>query len=116
MTRIALILASVLLAAGCGSIGEVGGGCEDATYHLAACMGDDVASAYATGTCNPDTAARLLAQDCNGLRNTLFNDSGKADCDIATPDSPARVLLIHTREDYMIAREARRLVLQDEKQ
>ncbi len=31
------------------------------------------------------------------------------DADLASPDSPARVLAIHTREDYMIAREAKRL-------
>ncbi len=31
------------------------------------------------------------------------------DVDLATPESPARVLAIHTREDYMIAREAKRL-------
>ena len=31
------------------------------------------------------------------------------DGDVATADSPVRVLVIHTREDLMIAREARRM-------
>jgi len=34
----------------------------------------------------------------------------RPDGDLAAADSPARVLLIHTREDYLIAREARRLL------
>ncbi len=34
------------------------------------------------------------------------------DVDIAAPNSPARVLVIQTREDFMIAREARRMVLE----
>lgn len=32
------------------------------------------------------------------------------DTDVATPDSPVRVLVIHTREDLMIARETRRVL------
>jgi len=39
------------------------------------------------------------------------NAECRPDSDVATSDSPARILLIHTREDLMIAREARRLVL-----
>ena len=43
-----------------------------------------------------------------GVRLDRRHDSDlKADCDVASPDSPARVLLIHTREDFTIAREAR---------
>jgi len=38
------------------------------------------------------------------------NQDEHPDADLATPDSRARVLTIHTREDYMIARESRRLV------
>jgi acetate kinase len=38
-----------------------------------------------------------------------LNGAEKPDADLATPDSPARVLVIHTREDLMIAREARRM-------
>jgi acetate kinase len=37
------------------------------------------------------------------------NTHCRPDTDLATPDSSARVLAIHTREDYMIAREAKRL-------
>ncbi|MDY0165524.1 MAG: acetate kinase [Thermoguttaceae bacterium] len=37
------------------------------------------------------------------------NTQCRPDADLATPDSPARVLAIHTREDYIIAREAKRL-------
>ena len=43
------------------------------------------------------------------LDETLNSDC-RPDADIAAPDSPARILVIHTREDLMIAREARRLV------
>jgi len=42
------------------------------------------------------------------------NGRCRPDADVATADSPARVLLIHTREDLMIAREARRLVSETE--
>ena len=38
-----------------------------------------------------------------------LNAQSSPDADVATPDSPARILLIHTREALMIAREARRL-------
>jgi acetate kinase len=37
------------------------------------------------------------------------------DVDVATADSPARVLLVHTREDFMIAQQTRRMVLGSEK-
>jgi hypothetical protein len=78
MGRIALIvLISVSqLAAGCGGADD--GSCAQAASHLATCMGDGVGAAYAAGTCNPDTAGRLLAQDCDGVRQTLL-DPGKAD-------------------------------------
>jgi acetate kinase len=39
-----------------------------------------------------------------------LNAQSSPDADAATADSPARILLIHTREALMIAREARRLV------
>lgn len=49
--------------------------------------------------------------ECLGLRlDAQRNASIPPDADIAAADSPVRVLLIHTREDYLIAREARRLV------
>ena len=48
--------------------------------------------------------------ECLGIRlDEARNAESRPDCDVATDDSPARVLLIHTREDLMIAREAKRL-------
>jgi acetate kinase len=61
----------------------------------------------------------LRAEVCRGLEclgvhlDATRNEEGRADDDVATADSPVRVLLIHTREDYMIAREAKRLALQE---
>ena len=40
-------------------------------------------------------------QECNAIC--------RPDTDIATADSPARVLVIHTEEELMVAREARRV-------
>jgi acetate kinase len=65
-----------------------------------------------------ENSSWLRAEVCRGLEcldlhlDPRRNETGKADCDIAATGSPARVLLIHTREDHMIAREARRIVLQ----
>ena len=42
------------------------------------------------------------------------NGECRPDADVATADSPARILLIHTQEDLMIAQEARRLTLEAE--
>ncbi len=51
---------------------------------------------------------------CLGLHlDAEANGNGRPDSDISSADSPGRILLIHTREDYMIAREAKRLVLDD---
>ena len=48
--------------------------------------------------------------ECLGIHlDESRNARYRPDCDVATDDSPARVLLIHTREDLMIAREAKRL-------
>jgi acetate kinase len=48
--------------------------------------------------------------ECLGIQlDESRNAEGRPDCDVATDDSPARVLLIHTREELMIAREAKRL-------
>jgi acetate kinase len=38
------------------------------------------------------------------------NARARPDADIAKPDSPARILIIHTREELMVAREARRVL------
>ena len=62
-------------------------------------------------------SAWLREQVCRGLECLGVhlcperNAASPADSDLATADSHARILLIHTREDLMIAREARRLAL-----
>jgi acetate kinase len=38
------------------------------------------------------------------------NADPAADADVARPDSPARIFVIHTEEELVIAREARRVV------
>jgi acetate kinase len=49
--------------------------------------------------------------ECLGVRlDEARNTGSKPDCDIAAADSPVSALVIHTREDYMIAREARRFL------
>jgi len=48
--------------------------------------------------------------ECLGIQlDQSRNAQRRPDGDVATDDSPARVLLIHTQEDLMIAREAKRL-------
>ncbi len=67
-----------------------------------------------------ENSSWLRAEVCRGLEclgvrlDQDKNTSEKPDTDVATADSPARVLLIHTREDLMIAREARRMALETE--
>lgn len=62
-----------------------------------------------------ENSCRLRAEVCAGLGclgvaiDPDRNATCRPDADLATPHSPARVLVIHTREDYMIAREAKRL-------
>ncbi len=66
-----------------------------------------------------ENSAWLRRQVCDGLEclgvrlDEGLNENRRADADIAQPESPARVLIIHTREDLMIAREARRLAIDD---
>jgi acetate kinase len=49
--------------------------------------------------------------DCLGLRlDAGANDACQPDADIATSDSAARILVMHTREELMIARETAALV------
>ncbi len=51
--------------------------------------------------------------DCLGIvLDSDRNTACRPDADLATPDSPSRVLAIHTREDFMIAREAKRLAVE----
>jgi acetate kinase len=56
-------------------------------------------------------AAACAGMDFIGLRlDPERNRQPRPDTDIATPDSPARILVIHTREELMVAREARRVL------
>ena len=65
-----------------------------------------------------ENSAWLRKEVCRGLEcigvhlDPEKNQSLRPDADIAQPASPARVLLIHTREDYMIARQARQMLLE----
>ena len=67
-----------------------------------------------------ENSAWLRTEVCRGLEcvgvhlDPGRNADGRPDCDVATAESPARVLLIHTREDLVIAREARRMALEGE--
>lgn len=62
-----------------------------------------------------ETSPALRASICDGLGilglqiDRRLNQSAQPDRDIATADSPARILVIHTREELMIAREAARI-------
>lgn len=66
-----------------------------------------------------ENSARLRGEVCRGLGHLGVeidedrNARCQPDADVATADSPARVLVIHTREDLMIARESRRLALEE---
>lgn len=65
-----------------------------------------------------ENASGLRAMVCEGLEclglgiDPEANETARADCDIASPESPARILILHTREDLMMAKETVR-VLQD---
>lgn len=57
-------------------------------------------------------AAVCEGLQCLGLRlDDQRNAACHPDADVATADSPARILVIHTREELMIARETRRIAL-----
>lgn len=56
-------------------------------------------------------AAVCEGMDFMGLRlDPAANLAARADADIASADSTARILVLHTREELMIAREARRVL------
>lgn len=63
-----------------------------------------------------ENSANLRAQVCAGLKclgarlDRERNAAAQGDADIAEDRSPARILVIQTREDVLIAREAQRLV------
>jgi acetate kinase len=81
---------------------------------LAATLGglDAVVFTDRIGEHSPD----LRAAVCEGLGfmglklDPAGNLHAQPDGDIARPDSPARILIIHTREELMVAREACRVV------
>ena len=63
-----------------------------------------------------ENSAWLRHEVCQGLEclglhlDDQKNEASQADCDIATAGAHARIVVIHTREDLMIARQARQLV------
>jgi len=60
-------------------------------------------------------AAACAGMEFLGLRlDPARNQHPRPDTDIASPGSPARILVIHTREELMVAREARRVLGQFE--
>jgi acetate kinase len=65
-----------------------------------------------------ENSSRLRTDVCRGLEclgvelDADQNESCEPDKDIASANSQARVLVIRTREEFMIARETRRLVMQ----
>ncbi|MCS7305855.1 MAG: acetate kinase [Thermoguttaceae bacterium] len=65
-----------------------------------------------------ENSSWLRKEVCRGLQcigvhlDPEKNQHLRPDADIAPADSPARVLVIHTREDYMIARCARQMLLE----
>jgi acetate kinase len=63
-----------------------------------------------------ETSPAIRAAICKGLEllglrlDRRLNERAQADADIASADSSGRILVIHTREELMIAREAFRVV------
>ncbi len=80
---------------------------------LAATLGGVDALVFTAGV--GENSASLRAAACEGLGfmgirlDTRRNAEAHPDADIAEPESPTRILILHTREELMIAREARRL-------
>jgi acetate kinase len=64
-----------------------------------------------------ENASLLRREVCRGLEclgvflDDQLNKSCSPDADIATPTASARILVIHTREEYMIARAAKQLAM-----
>ena len=81
---------------------------------LAVGMGGLDALVFTAGVGEHSAGLRTAAcagLECLGLRlDPDRNANGVPDGDVARRDSPARILVIQTREELMIAREARRLV------
>jgi acetate kinase len=80
---------------------------------LAATLGGVDAVVFTAGV--GENSASLRAQVCRGLEclgiylDPRLNEAGRPDGDIARQDAPVRVLIVHTRENLVIARETWRL-------
>jgi len=62
---------------------------------------------------NSPTLRAMACQglECLGLRlDPQRNTTSRPDSDISCADSPARILVIHTQEELMIAREAQKAI------
>jgi len=83
---------------------------------LAATLGGLDALVFTGGV--GENASWLRCEVCRGLKwfGVHLDEAHNTDCcpdaDIATADSDVRILVIHAREDVVIARESRRLVLE----
>ena len=56
-------------------------------------------------------AAACQGLECLGLRlDAERNAVSRPDADVAARESSGRILILHTREDLMIARDVRRLI------
>ena len=67
------------------------------------------------GEHSPDLRAQVCrGLECLGVRlDARENVAAAADADVAASDSAVRILVIHTREELMVAREARRVALRE---
>jgi acetate kinase len=81
---------------------------------MAATLGGVDAVVFTAGVGENAAAVRALScisLECLGLHlDPEKNQQAHPDADIATPSSPGRILVIHTREDLTIVRETVRLV------
>ena len=81
---------------------------------MAATLGGVDALVFAGGVGENSAAFRAAACADLGFMGiqlqVVRNEAKPVDADIATNDSPVRILVIHTREELMIAREVRRVL------
>ncbi len=89
------------------------GGVRAAVGAMAVIMGGVEVLAFTAGVGEHSASLRAAVCDgleCLGLRlDHQRNAANRPDTDIATADSPSRILVIHTREELMIARETYRI-------
>jgi acetate kinase len=63
-----------------------------------------------------ENARHLRAEVCEGLEcvglhvDSRANEYAEADADIASPDSPSRILILRTRESLALAQETARVL------